>query len=102
MTSSDDRVLEQTVHTICMDLKPIVKIKLFHFCLFLDKCLIVLTSFRQILDTFRRILSLDQLSISPERYFRQVVFFDQMSCSTKCLSTYCRGSTNFALSYMYV
>ena len=83
-------------------IEPIVKIKLFHFCLFLDKCLIVSISFRQILDTVRRITSLDQLSISPERYIRTVVLFDQISYSTKCLSTNYRGSTHFALSYMYV
>ena len=68
------------------------KIKLFPSCYFLDKCLIFSTSFIQILDTFRRIISLDQLSISNKCYIRPVVLFDQMSYSTKCLSTNCRGS----------
>ena len=74
------------------DLPAEFKIKLFPFRLFLDKSLIFLTSFRQILDTFRRNISLDQLSISTKRYIRPVVLFDQMSYSTKCLSTNCRGS----------
>ena len=57
---------------------------------FLDKSLIFSTSFRQILDTIRRKISFDQLSISTKRYIRPVVLFDQMSYSTKCLSTNCR------------
>ena len=55
---------------------------------------ILSTSFRQILDTFRRNISLDQLSISTKRYIRPVVLFDQMSYSTKCISMNCRGSSN--------
>ena len=73
------------------DLPAEFKIKLFLFRFFLDKCLILSTSFRQILDTFRRNISLDQLSISTKRYIRPVVLFDQMSYSTKCLSTNCLG-----------
>ena len=59
---------------------------------FLNKCLIFLTSFRQILDTFQRNISVDQLSISTKRYIRPVVLFDQMTYSTKCLSMKCCGS----------
>ena len=76
------------------DLPAEFKIKLFPFRFFLDKSLIFSTSFRQILDTFRRNISLDQLSISTKRYIRPVVLFDQMSYSTKCLSTNCRGSSD--------
>ena len=49
VTSSNDSVLKQTVHNIhgpdIPQIEPIIKIKLFHFCLYLDKCLIFLTSF---------------------------------------------------------
>ena len=33
-------------------------------------------------------------TISTKRYIRPVVLFDQMSYSTKCLSTNCRGSVS--------
>ena len=77
---------------LAKDLPAEFKIKLFPSRFFLDKCLIFSTSFRQILDTFRRNISLDKLSISTKRYIRPVVLFDQMSFSTKCLSMNCHGS----------
>ena len=69
---------------LAKDLPAEFKIKLFPFRFFLDKSLIFLSSFRPILDTFRRNKSLDQLSISTKHYIRPVVLFDQMSHSTKC------------------
>ena len=75
------------------DLPAEFKITLFPFrFFFLDKRLIFSTSFIQILDTFRRNISLDQLSISTKRYMRPVVLYDQMSYSTKSLSANSRGS----------
>ena len=88
------RKLQQKIlnKELTKDVPPEFKIKLFHFRFFLDNCLIFSTSFRQILDTFRQNVSLDQMSISTKRYIRPVVLFDQMSYSTMCLSTNCRGS----------
>ena len=87
---------------LAKDLPAEFKIKLLPCRFFLDKCFIFSTSFRQILDTFRRNISLDQLSISTKRYIRPVVLFDQMSYSTKCLSTSCRGSTRNSLQNHFV
>ena len=83
---------------LAKDLYAEIQIKLFPFRFFFDKCLIFSTSFRHILDTFRRNISLDQLSISTKRYFLPVFLFDQMSYSTKCLSTNCRGSIGNLMS----
>ena len=77
---------------LAKDLPAEFKIQLFSFSFFLDKSLIFSTSFRPILDTFRRNISLDQLYILIKRYIRLVVlilirpnvvfdevFFDELS-----------------------